>query len=87
MRWFGPTGCGVSRRQRDIAENAPHESMSGNLPKGGPEAAAVQTRSLYAGPHRMTANRLVVLDLPEANAMRAPNEVSAFGLANGSPWR
>lgn len=56
-----------------------HESWSGDLPKGKPEAAAVQTRSLYAGPNRMTANRLAVLDLPEANAMRAPNE--APGLA------
>jgi xanthine dehydrogenase YagR molybdenum-binding subunit len=56
-----------------------HESLSGNLPEGGPEAAAIQTRSLYAGPHRMTANRIAVLDLPEANAMRAPNE--APGLA------
>jgi xanthine dehydrogenase YagR molybdenum-binding subunit len=56
-----------------------HESWSGNLPEGGPEAAAIQTRSLYAGPHRMTSNRLALLDLPEANAMRAPNE--APGLA------
>ncbi|HEY9237737.1 MAG TPA: xanthine dehydrogenase family protein molybdopterin-binding subunit, partial [Burkholderiaceae bacterium] len=56
-----------------------HESWSGNLPGGGPEAASIQTRSLYAGPHRMTANRNAVLDLPEANAMRAPNE--APGLA------
>ena len=39
----------------------------------------MQTRSLYAGAHRMTSNRLAVLDLPEANAMRAPNE--APGLA------
>jgi xanthine dehydrogenase YagR molybdenum-binding subunit len=56
-----------------------HESWSGNLPEGGPEAASIQTRSLYAGPHRMTANRIALLDLPEANAMRAPNE--APGLA------
>ncbi|HEY8357183.1 MAG TPA: molybdopterin cofactor-binding domain-containing protein, partial [Ramlibacter sp.] len=56
-----------------------HESWSGNLPEGGPEAAAIQTRSLYAGPNRMTSNRISVLDLPEANAMRAPNE--APGLA------
>ncbi len=56
-----------------------HESWSGDLPGGSPEAAAIQTRSLYAGAHRMTANRLAVLDLPEANAMRAPNE--APGLA------
>jgi xanthine dehydrogenase YagR molybdenum-binding subunit len=44
------------------------------LPDGRPEAAAIQTRSLYAGEHRMTANRLAVLDLPEASAMRAPGE-------------
>jgi xanthine dehydrogenase YagR molybdenum-binding subunit len=56
-----------------------HESWSGNLPGGGPESAAVQTRSLYAGAHRMTSNRVADLDLPEANAMRAPNE--APGLA------
>ena len=51
-----------------------HESWSGDLPNGSPESAATQTRSLYAGEHRMTANRLAVLDLPEANAMRAPGE-------------
>ena len=56
-----------------------HESWSGNLPDGGPEAASTQTRSLYAGPHRITSNRLSLLDLPEGNAMRAPNE--APGLA------
>ena len=56
-----------------------HESWSGDQPGGKPEAAAVQTRSLYAGTHRMTATRLAVLDLPEHNAMRAPNE--APGLA------
>ncbi|MFD2365658.1 aldehyde oxidoreductase molybdenum-binding subunit PaoC [Pseudoduganella sp. GCM10020061] len=51
-----------------------HESWSGDLPNGKPENAATQTRALYAGEHRMTANRLAVLDLPEANAMRAPGE-------------
>jgi xanthine dehydrogenase YagR molybdenum-binding subunit len=51
-----------------------HETWSGDLPGGKPEAAAMQTRELYAGPHRMTATRLAVLDLPEANAMRAPGE-------------
>lgn len=56
-----------------------HESWSGNLPDGGPEAGAFQTRSLYAGANRMTSNRLSRLDLPEANSMRAPNE--AAGLA------
>jgi xanthine dehydrogenase YagR molybdenum-binding subunit len=56
-----------------------HESWSGDLPGGGPEVAVMQTRSLYAGPNRMTAMRLAVLDLAEANAMRAPGE--APGLA------
>jgi xanthine dehydrogenase YagR molybdenum-binding subunit len=55
-----------------------HESWSGDLPGGGPETAAIQTRSLYAGEHRMTAIRLAVLDLPEANAMRAPGEASGM---------
>ncbi len=56
-----------------------HECWSGDLPGGNPEAGAIQTRALYGGEHRMTANRLAVLDLPEANAMRAPGE--APGLA------
>ena len=51
-----------------------HESWSGDLPGGNPEAAVMQTRALYAGPNRLTTTRLAVLDLPEANAMRAPGE-------------
>ncbi|MFL6820826.1 MAG: molybdopterin cofactor-binding domain-containing protein [Bradyrhizobium sp.] len=51
-----------------------HESWSGDLPEGRPEAAVQQTRLLYAGANRLTATRLVVLDLPEGNAMRAPGE-------------
>ena len=51
-----------------------HESWSGDLPGGGPETAANQTRELYAGANRMTKTRLAVLDLPEGNAMRAPGE-------------
>jgi len=51
-----------------------HESWSGDLPGGKPEMAVAQTRLLYAGPHRLTATRLAVLDLAEANAMRAPGE-------------
>ena len=51
-----------------------HESWSGDLPGGGPEVAVAQTRLLYAGKDRMTKMRLAVLDLPEANAMRAPGE-------------
>ncbi|EUB99456.1 Xanthine dehydrogenase [Rhizobium sp. CF080] len=51
-----------------------HESWSGDLPGGGLETAVNQTRLLYAGANRMTAMRLVTLDLPEGNAMRAPGE-------------
>ena len=51
-----------------------HESLSGDLPGGGPETAVSQTKLLYAGANRLTAMRLAVLDLPEGNAMRAPGE-------------
>ena len=51
-----------------------HDVWSGNLPKGNPEAAALQTRLLYAADNRITTHRLAVLDLPEGNAMRAPGE-------------
>jgi xanthine dehydrogenase YagR molybdenum-binding subunit len=51
-----------------------HESWSGNLAGGRPEAATAPTRLLYAGPHRMTRLRLAHLDLPEGSAMRAPGE-------------
>ncbi|MEC7932766.1 MAG: molybdopterin cofactor-binding domain-containing protein, partial [Pseudomonadota bacterium] len=50
----------------------------GDLPGGGPETAAQQTRLLYRGDNRLTAHRLVTLNLPEGNAMRAPGE--AVGL-------
>ncbi|CAN7422882.1 aldehyde oxidoreductase molybdenum-binding subunit PaoC [Acidovorax sp. LjRoot194] len=53
-----------------------HESWSGDQPKGSADSAVDQTRRLYAGVHRMTATRLAVLDLPEANAMRAPGEAT-----------
>ena len=51
-----------------------HESWSGDQPGGGPEVAVMQTRALYAGANRLTRMRLAELDLPEANAMRAPGE-------------
>jgi xanthine dehydrogenase YagR molybdenum-binding subunit len=51
-----------------------HECWSGNLAGGSAEYGALQTRSLYRGPHRMTMHRLATLDLPEGNAMRAPGE-------------
>lgn len=54
-----------------------HESGSGDLPGGGPETAVNQTQLLYAGPNRLTAMRLAVLNLPEGNSMRAPGEAPA----------
>ncbi|CAH0312236.1 Putative xanthine dehydrogenase YagR molybdenum-binding subunit [Massilia sp. Bi118] len=63
-------GCTREGRIDAIA----HESWSGDLPDGKPETAVQQTRLLYAGPNRYTALRLAKLDLPEANAMRAPGE-------------
>jgi xanthine dehydrogenase YagR molybdenum-binding subunit len=38
------------------------------------ENASVQTRSLYAAPHRLTTHRLVKLDLPVSDSTRAPGE-------------
>jgi xanthine dehydrogenase YagR molybdenum-binding subunit len=55
-----------------------HESWSGDLPGGELEAAVNQTRLLYAGANRMTDMRLAVLDLAEANSMRAPGEASGM---------
>ena len=51
-----------------------HESWSGDLPGGKPETAVSQTKLLYAGSNRLTADYLATLDLPEGNAMRAPGE-------------
>ena len=51
-----------------------HECWSGNLGGVDPENGVGQTRMLYAGANRMTANYIATLDLPEGNAMRAPGE-------------
>jgi xanthine dehydrogenase YagR molybdenum-binding subunit len=56
-----------------------HDVLSGNLrTETGFEAAAVQTRTLYAGANRLTRHRLASLDIPVAASMRAPGE--AVGL-------
>jgi xanthine dehydrogenase YagR molybdenum-binding subunit len=56
-----------------------HESWSHGTPRHEfCEPAAVATRSLYAGAHRMTRQRTVALDLPPADSCRAPGE--AVGL-------
>src|SRR6202011_4554906 len=47
----------------------------GNLPSEQTyEGAALQTRTLYAGPNRLTRHRLAPLDIPVASSMRAPGE-------------
>ena len=51
-----------------------HESWSGNIAGGRPEAATAPTRLLYAGANRMTQLKLAQLDLAEGSAMRAPGE-------------
>ena len=52
-----------------------HDVFSGNTQtEMGFEAAAAQTRTLYAGPNRLTRHRLVHLDIPIASSMRAPGE-------------
>jgi xanthine dehydrogenase YagR molybdenum-binding subunit len=56
-----------------------HDVFSGNLPSEQVyEAAALQTRTLYAGANRLTRHRLAPLDIPVASSMRAPGE--AVGL-------
>jgi xanthine dehydrogenase YagR molybdenum-binding subunit len=56
-----------------------HDVFSGNLASEQTyEAAAMQTRSLYAGANRETRHRLAPLDIPVASSMRAPGE--AVGL-------
>jgi xanthine dehydrogenase YagR molybdenum-binding subunit len=55
-----------------------HDVLSGNLKDQGFEAAANQTRTLYAGANRETRHRYVPLSIPVASSMRAPGE--AVGL-------
>jgi hypothetical protein len=78
-----PRGYGRARIRIGATENGEiaaisHESWSGDVADGKPDGAVHQTRMLYAGAHRMTATRLAVLDLPEANAMRAPGEATGM---------
>ena len=63
-------GSGPDGRITAIA----HESWSGDLKGGKPETSVSQTKLLYAGANRLTADYLATLDLPEGNAMRAPGE-------------
>ncbi|HTB00566.1 MAG TPA: xanthine dehydrogenase family protein molybdopterin-binding subunit [Bradyrhizobium sp.] len=68
---------GTDREGRIVAIG--HDVFSGNLPSEQTyEGAALQTRTLYAGPNRLTRHRLAPLDIPVASSMRAPGE--AVGL-------
>jgi xanthine dehydrogenase YagR molybdenum-binding subunit len=51
-----------------------HVNVCGNLPGGLPEAGTAPTKLLYAAPNREIYLKLAVMDLPEANDMRAPGE-------------
>src|ERR1700724_2101610 len=56
-----------------------HDVFSGNLPSEQTyEGAALQTRTLYAGPNRLTRHRLAPLDIPVASSMRAPGEAGGL---------
>src|SRR3954468_23280034 len=64
---------GTDREGRILAIG--HDVFSGNLPSEQTyEGAALQTRTLYAGPNRLTRHRQVPLDIPVASSMRAPGE-------------
>jgi xanthine dehydrogenase YagR molybdenum-binding subunit len=64
---------GTDREGRVLAIG--HDVFSGNLPSEQTyEGAALQTRTLYAGPNRLTRHRLAPLDIPVASSMRAPGE-------------
>jgi xanthine dehydrogenase YagR molybdenum-binding subunit len=68
----------IGADRNGVIDAIAHDVWSGDLPGGGPETAAQQTRLLYRGANRLTTHRLATLDLPEGNAMRAPGE--AVGL-------
>ncbi|TLX61760.1 xanthine dehydrogenase family protein molybdopterin-binding subunit [Stutzerimonas nosocomialis] len=52
-----------------------HENWSGDLNGESPESGVRYSRPLYAGANRMSTTRLASVDLPEANAMRAPSDM------------
>src|SRR6201996_4717899 len=56
-----------------------HDVFSRNLPSEQIyEGAALQTRTLYAGPNRLTRHRLAPLDISVASSMRAPGEATGM---------
>ena len=67
-------GAGEDGRITAIA----HEAISYTQPGGSGENATAQTQSFYAGENRLIVNHLAEMQLPEANAMRAPGEASGL---------
>src|SRR3546814_4017438 len=55
----------IGADKQGVIDAIAHEVWSGDLPGGGAETAAQQTRLLYRGPNRLTTHRLSTLDLPE----------------------
>lgn len=51
-----------------------HDNWSGDLNANNAETGVIYSRPLYAGANRMSRTRLANLDMPEANAMRAPSD-------------
>ncbi|WP_296275614.1 aldehyde oxidoreductase molybdenum-binding subunit PaoC [Pseudomonas sp. UBA7530] len=51
-----------------------HDNWSGDLNANTAESGVIYSRPLYAGANRMSSSRLAALDMPEANAMRAPSD-------------
>jgi len=51
-----------------------HENWSGDLNANTAESGVIYSRPLYAGVNRTSSSRLAALDMPEANAMRAPSD-------------
>src|SRR3982075_2946835 len=74
---------GTDRNGRVLAIG--HDVFSGNLPSEQTyEGAALQTRTLYAGPNRLTRHRLAPLDVPVASSMRAPGEAGGLMVLEGA---
>lgn len=63
---------GATRDGRIVAIG--HDNWSGDLNGNTAESGVIYSRPLYAGANRMSSSRLATLDMPEANAMRAPSD-------------
>jgi xanthine dehydrogenase YagR molybdenum-binding subunit len=66
----GPEGRLIAVAHEAIIHTNPEEEFA--------DPVAVSTRSLYAGPHRLTRHRLVQLDMLDGEDVRAPGEASGL---------